>query len=151
MKEHDFYTKYKILDTKSIFHRVTQSKKSKIFKDLQEGGNEEIGLLEDEALKSLIYIPMISDENEVFGIIRIGINNSSSFGPEERIIVELISNSVGITIRNSMLQDILRNKRTEIDFINGAISEHGRRNRVPTPINDVLTGLIRTLEHKNIN
>jgi 2-dehydropantoate 2-reductase len=53
--------------------------------------------------------------------------------------------------RNSMLQDILRSKRTEIDFINGAISEHGRRNRVPTPINDVLTGLIRTLEHKNQN
>jgi 2-dehydropantoate 2-reductase len=51
--------------------------------------------------------------------------------------------------RNSMLQDILRRKRTEIDFINGAISEHGRSNRVPTPINDVLTGLIRTLEHKN--
>jgi len=53
--------------------------------------------------------------------------------------------------RNSMLQDILRSKRTEIDFINGAISEQGRRNRVPTPINDVLTGLIRTLEHKNKN
>jgi 2-dehydropantoate 2-reductase len=51
--------------------------------------------------------------------------------------------------KNSMLQDILRKKRTEIDFINGAISEYGRKNQVPTPVNDVLTDLIKALEQKN--
>ncbi|MCW4038462.1 MAG: 2-dehydropantoate 2-reductase [Candidatus Bathyarchaeota archaeon] len=78
----------------------------------------------------------------------------------EKIGITLEGDPVDLTLqtaertannRNSMLQDILRNKRTEIDFINGAISEHGRRNQVPTPINEVLTGLIRTLEHKNKN
>jgi 2-dehydropantoate 2-reductase len=78
----------------------------------------------------------------------------------EKIGINLEGDPVALTLqtaertsnnKNSMLQDILRNKRTEIDFINGAISEHGRRNRVPTPINDVLTGLIRTLEHKYKN
>ena len=41
--------------------------------------------------------------------------------------------------KNSMLQDVLNNRRTEIDFINGAISKYGSRSGVLTPINDVLT------------
>ncbi len=72
--------------------------------------------------------------------------------------VSLGENPVSLTLRtaeltasnrNSMLQDVLKGKRTEIDFINGAISERGRRSRVPTPINDVLTGLVKGLEHRN--
>ena len=53
--------------------------------------------------------------------------------------------------KNSMLQDLLKKRRTEIDFINGAISEYGGRSGVPTPINIVLTELIKGLEQKNTN
>lgn len=78
----------------------------------------------------------------------------------ERIGIRLKEDPVSLTIKtaeltannkNSMLQDILRSKRTEIDFINGAISENGRRNQVPTPINDVLVSLIKALEQRNEN
>ncbi len=51
--------------------------------------------------------------------------------------------------RNSMLQDVSAGRRTEIDFLNGAISERGRRLGVPTPVNDVLTGLVKGLEYRN--
>ncbi len=46
----------------------------------------------------------------------------------------------------STLQDILHAKRTEIDFINGAIVRQGKAFNIPTPVNEVLTGLIKTIE-----
>ena len=46
----------------------------------------------------------------------------------------------------SMLQDILAKRRTEIDFINGAISDRGRELGLPTPVNDTLTALVKTME-----
>ena len=53
-----------------------------------------------------------------------------------------------LTARNisSMLQDVLKKKKTEIDFINGAIVEKGRAHGLPTPINEVLTRLVRGLQ-----
>ena len=47
---------------------------------------------------------------------------------------------------SSMLQDILNKKRTEIDFINGAIIRQAKALNIPTPVNDVLTNLVKTIE-----
>lgn len=48
--------------------------------------------------------------------------------------------------RNSMLQDIEHKKRTEIEFINGIIVKYGKIYGVPTPLNSLLTSLIKGLE-----
>ena len=48
--------------------------------------------------------------------------------------------------RASMLQDILRGRATEIDVINGAIVELGQQKNIPTPVNSMLTRLIKALE-----
>jgi len=48
--------------------------------------------------------------------------------------------------RCSMLQDLDRKKRTEIDYINGAVVELGRQLNIPTPINEALTSLIKGRE-----
>lgn len=47
---------------------------------------------------------------------------------------------------SSMLQDVLNNKRTEIDYINGAITRQGKALGILTPVNEVLVNLIRTIE-----
>ncbi len=47
---------------------------------------------------------------------------------------------------NSMLQDVHRQRRTEVDAINGAVVQAGEAAGVPTPTNWVLTSLIRGLE-----
>ena len=47
---------------------------------------------------------------------------------------------------SSMLQDVLNNKRTEIDYINGAIMRQGKALGIPTPVNEVLTNLVKTIE-----
>ena len=46
----------------------------------------------------------------------------------------------------SMLQDVLKEKQTEIDFINGAIVREGRTLRIPTPVNFTLTSLVQVIE-----
>jgi len=48
--------------------------------------------------------------------------------------------------RTSMFQDILRGRKTEIEFLNGKIVELGRCHKISTPVNETLTQLIRFLE-----
>jgi len=48
--------------------------------------------------------------------------------------------------RASMLQDVLKKRPTEVDFINDAIVREGKRLGVPVPVNETLTGLIHALE-----
>jgi len=47
---------------------------------------------------------------------------------------------------SSMLQDVLRAKRTEIDFINGVIVRQGQELGIPTPVNSLLSDLVKTIE-----
>ena len=47
--------------------------------------------------------------------------------------------------RSSMFADVLAGRRTEIDAINGAVARLGRECGVPTPVNDVLARLIRSI------
>jgi 2-dehydropantoate 2-reductase len=47
----------------------------------------------------------------------------------------------------SMLQDILAHRPTEVDFINGAIADHGERLGIPVPLNRALWQLVKGLEH----
>jgi len=47
---------------------------------------------------------------------------------------------------SSMCQDIMKHKKTEINFLNGKIVELGRKHGIPTPVNDTLVGLIKSLE-----
>ena len=47
---------------------------------------------------------------------------------------------------SSMLQDVLKKKRTEIDFINAVIVRQGQELGIPTPVNSVLTDLVKTIE-----
>lgn len=63
--------------------------------------------------------------------------------PVERVkyVAELTA-----TNHSSMLQDVLNQRQTEIDAINGQIVERGRALGVPTPVNAVLTSLMRAIQ-----
>jgi len=47
---------------------------------------------------------------------------------------------------SSMLQDVLRKKRTEIDFINGVILRLGQELGIAVPTNKILVDLVKTIE-----
>jgi 2-dehydropantoate 2-reductase len=59
--------------------------------------------------------------------------------------VESVCKATGSNV-SSMLQDVLNGKRTEIDFINGAIVRQAKALGIPTPINEVLTNIVKTIE-----
>lgn len=59
--------------------------------------------------------------------------------------VEAVCESTSENI-SSMLQDVLKGKKTEIDFINGVIVRQGQESGVPVPVNTVLFDLVKTLE-----
>jgi 2-dehydropantoate 2-reductase len=44
--------------------------------------------------------------------------------------------------RPSLLQDVLKGRRTEIDYLNGYVSNEGRKRGIKTPINDAVVALI---------
>lgn len=48
--------------------------------------------------------------------------------------------------RSSMLQDVLRGRDTEIDFLNGAVVREGEACGVPTPVNEALWRLVRVAQ-----
>jgi 2-dehydropantoate 2-reductase len=64
-------------------------------------------------------------------------------------IVGLLERAVGA--RASMLQDVEAGRRTEIDVVNGAIVEAGRRHSVPTPLNAAMVWLIECLQAKYLS
>ena len=45
--------------------------------------------------------------------------------------------------RPSMLQDVMKGRRTEIDYLNGYVSQQGKRLGVPTPVNDAVVAAVR--------
>jgi 2-dehydropantoate 2-reductase len=62
---------------------------------------------------------------------------------------ELIEQKIaGYTNYSSMCQDILKGKKTEIDFLNAKIVELGKKHGIPTPVNETLVGLVRFLEEQ---
>ena len=49
-------------------------------------------------------------------------------------------------LKASMLQDLEKGKLTEVDAINGAVSDYGRRVGCPTPMNDRVVEIIHRIE-----
>ena len=48
--------------------------------------------------------------------------------------------------QSPMLQDVLHKRKTEVEAINGSVIEAGKKNSVPTPVNEALALAIRTVE-----
>lgn len=59
--------------------------------------------------------------------------------------VEAVCEATAANI-SSMLQDILKKKKTEIDFINNVVVRQGQSLGIPTPVNACLVNLVRTIE-----
>ncbi len=59
--------------------------------------------------------------------------------------VETVCEATAANI-SSMLQDVLRKKRTEIDFINGVIVRQAQGLGIAVPVNTMLVDLVKTIE-----
>ena len=55
------------------------------------------------------------------------------------------ANLAGSLSRPSFGQDVLKKRRTEIDYLTGYVSKIGKRNRVPTPFCNKITEIVNNL------
>jgi 2-dehydropantoate 2-reductase len=61
----------------------------------------------------------------------------------DRLLADMAASAKGLAGgRPSMLQDVMRGRRTEIDYLNGYVVDQGRRVGVKTPFNDMIVHLI---------
>jgi 2-dehydropantoate 2-reductase len=68
---------------------------------------------------------------------------------EERLATAGIYRELWGAVRSgkaSMLQDIENGRKSEIDFINGLVSDTGRRYQIPTPVSDTVVRVVRGIE-----
>ena len=71
-------------------------------------------------------------------------NISLDFDERWLAITLLLEKAIGG--KASMLQDVEAKRRTEIEVINGAIVDAGKRLGIPTPHNEAMVNLVRSLE-----
>ncbi|MFA4988992.1 MAG: 2-dehydropantoate 2-reductase, partial [Candidatus Omnitrophota bacterium] len=124
-------------------------------------------------IKSLIWSKLIvnSGINALSAITRLPNGKLTEFEGTKRLLREAVSEAAKVAKRkriklvyddplakaeavcestaqniSSMLQDILNRRRTEIDFINGAIVRIGQELGITVPTNRLLTDLVKTIE-----
>jgi 2-dehydropantoate 2-reductase len=124
-------------------------------------------------IKSLLWSKLIINVgiNALTAITRLNNGKLTEFEGTRRIMREAVTEAVRISKRkriklsyddplakvesvceatsgniSSMLQDCLRKKRTEIDFINGVIVRLGQELSIPVPVNSMLVDLVKTIE-----
>jgi len=93
--------------------------------------NERLKILMGEAVKEAIKIAELR---------KVNLSKSDYIGIMYDVAEKTSEN------KNSMLQDVLKGKNTEIDFINGKIVNYAQELGVSVPINETLTYLIKGLE-----
>ena len=97
--------KVRVLDEKSIIHRVAQTGEFTVYENLPEGGPDEINLLGEEKIVSLAYVPISTEKKKTLGVIRIGSKTPTFFNVRQKDVLELIANRIGVAIENAMLQE----------------------------------------------
>jgi 2-dehydropantoate 2-reductase len=82
-----------------------------------------------------------------------GLSPEEFLGPEEKVIDKLLFTILGHlgkkgsrTARGVVLQDFLKGRKTETDFLNGHIARKGREANIATPANDAVVELCRRIE-----
>jgi PAS domain S-box-containing protein len=94
-----------VADDTSFICMAAEEKKYKIIDDLSDGYLDEFCHLAEEKLFSLAYIPISGKEGKVLGVIQVGSKKTGHFSLEDKDVLELIGNRIGIAIENAELQD----------------------------------------------
>ncbi|HHP7235180.1 MAG TPA: PAS domain S-box protein [Desulfobacterales bacterium] len=89
----------------SIIARVAALNEYRIHEDLPDGCEDEICILEDQPPQSLAYVPISSKDRNTFGVIRLGSRIPGHFSRDQKHVLELIGNRIGVAIENAMLQE----------------------------------------------
>ena len=62
-------------------------------------------------------------------------------------VIKIINDSA--ENQSSMLQDMIKGRKTEIDYLNGAVVQLGRKYGIKCPVNDTLVRIIKAMENSS--
>ncbi len=82
----------------------------------------------------------VAEATQVAGALKINLLYDN---PVEKVAAVCQATAGNIS---SMLQDVLKEKKTEIDQINGAVIREAAKHNIPTPVNQTLRDLVKALE-----
>lgn len=57
---------------------------------------------------------------------------------------------LGVPTRPSLLQDVIKGRRTEVDYLNGLVVKKGKEVGVPTPMNQAIVDIMKKLEEGEV-
>ena len=100
----------RVADEASMISRVAADGKIAVFDHLPDIDDNEMKLLKQDGLQSLVYIPILDKEKRASGVIRAASEDTGHFGPDETRALELIGNRIGVAIENAALQEEIRSK-----------------------------------------
>ncbi len=115
-------------------------------------------LLSDSALKSNVLELSISLAKETVQVGTVlgyklepilGINAEDLMGLKDDAFKQLMLtffSRAGSESRSHAIQDILKGRRTELDYMNGLVVEKGKEAGVATPLNEAVTSITRQIE-----
>jgi len=138
----------KILNTVGLPTRVVSDLKPYLFRKVLINATinpltallkiRNIGIYENQFIREILH-------NITYEIVEV----AKAYGIEIENAEETVLSVAKATGNNlsSMLQDILRGKRTEIDFINGKIIELAQKKNIDVPANKLIYLLIKALEN----
>jgi PAS domain S-box-containing protein len=100
----------RVADLKSTEAEVARQGKMAVIQDLRASGSKGLDVLQQEGIKSLVYIPIADKGKTTFGVIRAASRSVNHFGPNELRSLELIANRIGVAIENSILEQDIQQK-----------------------------------------
>ena len=77
-----------------------------------------------------------------------GLGEDDFAGADEQVLktaMKTLQNHTGPRSRTAPIQDRMKGRKSEMDFINGLVAEKGKETGVPTPYNDAVTEIARQI------
>ena len=97
-----------LADGHSMISRIAQNGRFTIFENIDPSDHEEFELLKEEGYRSLAYVSISVKGDKGFGVVRAASREPAHFANEEKHVVELLANRIGVAIENNMLQEALQ-------------------------------------------
>jgi len=83
-----------------------------------------------------------------FSPASLAIKDQEQFNENQQMFIDMYAPASGA--KASMLQDLEKGKTTEVQMINGYVSETGKKYGIPTPFNDTVIEIVKRIENKEL-